>query len=136
LNLSRESSSQQNSYHRIKQVKKIKEKSMKNNNNVSGVLIGVLIGGLAGAATMLLFAPQAGRETREVIQKKSMELRDRTSDMVGDAMTQVRSGAQRVTAGGRKQLAEIKEKGKDMATERLDRVSDAIHSSREAVKNS
>lgn len=109
---------------------------MKNNNNVSGVLIGVLIGGLAGAATMLLFAPQAGRETREVIQKKSMELRDRTSDMVGDAMTQVRSGAQRVTAGGRKQLAEIKEKGKDMATERLDRVSDAIHSSREAVKNS
>lgn len=108
---------------------------MNTNNNVSGVLLGVLIGGLAGAATMLLFAPQSGRDTRAVIQKKSIELRDRASEVVGDTMSQVRTSAKKVTAGGRKQLEEIKERGKDVAVEQLDRVSGAIHSSRNAVKD-
>jgi len=109
---------------------------MMKDNNMSGVLIGVLIGSLAGAAAMLLLAPQAGSETRAVIQKKSSELVDRTGEMMGGAMSQVRSGAKKVTAGGRQQLTDIKEKGKDMAVEQLDRVSNAVRSGRDAVKNS
>ena len=34
------------------------------NNNILGVLAGLLIGGLAGAVTMLLLAPQSGKDTR------------------------------------------------------------------------
>ena len=40
-------------------------------NNVMGVLIGTLVGGLAGALTMLLLAPQSGKDTRMQIKEKS-----------------------------------------------------------------
>ncbi|MBE3037204.1 MAG: YtxH domain-containing protein, partial [Chloroflexi bacterium] len=36
-------------------------------NNTKNVLIGLLIGGLAGAAAMLLFTPQSGKRTRAQI---------------------------------------------------------------------
>ena len=48
-------------------------------NNILSVLVGTLIGSLAGAVTMLLLAPQSGKDTRTQIQKKGIELRDRTT---------------------------------------------------------
>lgn len=38
---------------------------------------GFLIGGLVGAATALLMAPQSGEETRAIIRDRSIELKDR-----------------------------------------------------------
>jgi len=58
-------------------------------NNTLNILLGMLIGSVAGAVAMLLLAPQSGKNTRKHIQKKGMELRDRTNDMVEDAMAQV-----------------------------------------------
>src|SRR5512134_1367261 len=55
------------------------------------VLSGLLLGGLIGAGTALLFAPQSGERTRAEIQNKTMELRDRTTDTVKDAVSQVKS---------------------------------------------
>jgi gas vesicle protein len=55
-------------------------------NNILVVLAGILIGGLAGAVTMLLLAPQSGKDTRRQIRGKSIELRDRTSEMMEDTM--------------------------------------------------
>ena len=71
-------------------------------NNIVGVLVGMLIGGLAGAVTMLLLAPQSGKDTRKQIQKKSIELRDRTTEMVEDTMAQVRSNANKITSGSKR----------------------------------
>ncbi len=34
-------------------------------NNMFGVLVGMLIGGLAGAVTMLLLAPQSGKRYQD-----------------------------------------------------------------------
>ena len=51
-------------------------------SNALGVLVGMLIGGLTGAVTMLLMAPQSGKETRRQIQEKGIELRDRTTEIV------------------------------------------------------
>ena len=62
-------------------------------NNTAGVLVGMLVGGLAGAVTMLLLAPQSGKDTRKQIQEKSIELRDRTTELVEDTMAQVRTKA-------------------------------------------
>jgi gas vesicle protein len=42
-------------------------------------LIGLLIGGLVGAAAMLLFAPQSGKRTRKQIFDRDIQLRDRTT---------------------------------------------------------
>jgi gas vesicle protein len=41
-------------------------------NNTLNVLVGMLIGGLAGAVAAML-APQSGKDTRTQIQKKGIE---------------------------------------------------------------
>ena len=63
------------------------------------VLGGLLLGGLIGAGTALLFAPQSGERTRAEIQNKTIELRDRTSDTVKDAVSQVKSKTRQMTSG-------------------------------------
>lgn len=74
-------------------------KYTKPTNNVLGVLGGVLIGALAGAVTMLLLAPQSGKDTRRQIQEKGIELRDRTTEMVEDTLAQVRLNTKKVEMG-------------------------------------
>jgi len=97
--------------------------------NVLGVLAGILVGGLAGAVTMLLLAPQSGRDTRRQIREKSIELRDRTSEMIDDTMAQVRTNTNKLTMG-------VKDYGKEMAVEQLDNVSEAAQAGKKAIQNS
>lgn len=96
-------------------------------NNVIGVLVGMLVGGLAGAVTMLLLAPQSGKDTRKQIQQKGIELRDRTSEIVDDTLAQVRTSAQKVTMG-------VKDYGKLQAAEQLDHLSEAAKAGKKAVE--
>jgi gas vesicle protein len=105
-------------------------------NNLLSVLLGVLVGGLAGAVTMLLLAPQSGRDTRIQIQKKGVELRDRTNEMVKDAASQVRSSANRITAGGREKAEELLHQGKELVVEQLDHVSKAVQAGKKAIQGS
>lgn len=46
-----------------------------NNGDFGAFLAGFVIGGLVGAATALILAPQSGQETREKIAARSDELR-------------------------------------------------------------
>lgn len=97
--------------------------------NVLGVLAGILIGGLAGAVTMLLLAPQSGRDTRRQIREKSIELRDRTSEMLEDTMAQVRTNTNKIAMG-------VKDYSEHMAVEQLDKVSEAAQAGKKAIQNS
>jgi len=105
-------------------------------NNTLKVLVGMLIGGLAGAVTMLLLAPQSGKDTRMQIREKGIELRDRTTEMVEDTMTQVRSNANKIATDGREKLKELKQHGQELAVEQLDRVSAVVEAGKTAVKSS
>lgn len=105
-------------------------------SNKLGVLAGALIGGIAGAAAMLLFAPQSGEETRSKIQEKSLELRERTNTLMKDAVASVRSNADKLTDQGREKLEEIKQYGQEVAVEQLDRVSEAAKAGKKAIKSS
>jgi len=98
-------------------------------NNVLGILAGILIGGLAGAVTMLLLAPQSGKDTRRQIREKSIELRDRTSEMMEDTMAQVRTNTNKIAMG-------VKDYSKEMAVEQLDNVSEAAQAGKKAIQNS
>jgi gas vesicle protein len=104
-------------------------------NNILGVLIGMLVGGLAGALTMLLLAPQSGKDTRTQIQKKSIELRDRTSEMVDETMAQVRLNANKIATSGREKINELKQRGQEVAVEQLDHVSEVAQAGKKAIKN-
>lgn len=98
-------------------------------NNTAGVLVGMLIGGLAGAVTMLLLAPQSGKDTRLQIQKKGIELRDRTTELVEDAVAQVRTKANQITM-------DVKNYGQEMAVEQLEHVSEAAQAGKKAIQGS
>jgi gas vesicle protein len=98
-------------------------------NNILGVLAGILIGGLAGAVTMLLLAPRSGKDTRRQIREKGIELRDRTAEMMEDTMTQVRTNTNKLTMG-------VKDYSKEVAVEQLDNVSEAAQAGKKAIQNS
>jgi gas vesicle protein len=98
-------------------------------NNTFGILVGMLIGGLAGAVTMLLLAPQSGKDTRKQIREKSIGLRDRTTEIAEDAVAQVRSKANKLTVA-------LKERGQEIAVKQLDHVSDAAQAEKKAIQSS
>ena len=58
-------------------------------HNTLNILLGMLIGSVAGAVAMLLLAPRSGKDTRTHIQNKGIELRNRTTEMVEDTLAQV-----------------------------------------------
>jgi gas vesicle protein len=105
-------------------------------NNIIGVLGGMLIGSLAGAITVLLFAPQSGEETRMKIQEKGIELRDRTSEMMDDAMAQIRLERKKFTIGGQRKARQLINKGQALVVEQLDHVSDAALAGKKAIQDS
>jgi gas vesicle protein len=103
-------------------------------NDVKNVLIGLLIGGLAGATTMLLLAPQSGKRTRAQIQQKTIQLRDRTTKSVKKAVAQVRTETNKITTDVREKADELKQLGQDKLVKQLDRVSAALDSGKTAVE--
>ena len=98
-------------------------------NNTLSVLGGMVIGALAGVAAALLLAPQSGKDTRRQIQEKSIELRDRTTQLVDDTMTKVRTNANKITM-------DLKGRGQKAAVEQLENVSEAAQAGKRAIQNS
>lgn len=53
-----------------------------NNNDLGAFLAGFVIGGLVGAATALILAPQSGEQTRTQIATKSEDLRSISGERI------------------------------------------------------
>ena len=98
------------------------------------VLTGLLVGSVVGAATMLLFAPRSGEETRAEIRDKAMELRDRTTETVKDTVSQAKSKASELKDNVWERAAELKQRGKQTAHEQLDRVSEAAETGKQRIR--
>ena len=69
------------------------------------VLLAFLLGAVAGAAVALLYAPAAGRETREFLGEKAREGRDRASEAAAKS--------RQVINQGRETLATAIERGRE-----------------------
>ncbi|MGB7872825.1 MAG: YtxH domain-containing protein [Anaerolineales bacterium] len=108
----------------------------KYHTNPLNIVLGMLIGGLAGAVTMLLLAPRSGKDTRMQIQEKGLELRDRTNEIVEDTLAQVRSSVNKLTLDGREKFNELKQQGQELAVEQLDHVSEAAKAGKKALQSS
>ncbi len=106
------------------------------NNNILGVLSGLLIGGLAGAVTMLFLAPQSGKRTRIQIQEKGIELRDRATGIVEDAVAQVRLNGNKIARDGRRKANELLHQGQNLVAEQLEHVTDAVKAGKKAIQSS
>ena len=99
-------------------------------------LAGLLLGGLAGAGTMLMLAPQSGKRTRTQIQLKGMELRDQTAEAVDDAMLQTRVKARQIKTDVREKAGELQQRGQAMFDEQVARVSAAVAAGKTAIQGS
>ena len=75
------------------------------NSNLTTVAVAALVGGLAGAAVGLMFAPKSGKELRHGIYKKADDAIERVEDVTSlHAGTLKQQGTNMVDKG--KQLAE------------------------------
>ena len=110
------------------------EEQVHGTHGMRNVLFSLLFGGLVGAVTMLLLAPQSGKRTRAEIQLKTTQLRNRTTKNVNKAIAQVRSGTNRITTEVREKAGELKQLGQDKLVEQLDRVSAALDTGKTAVE--
>ena len=88
-------------------------------------MVGMVLGGLAGAGTMLLLAPQSGKKTRAEIQQRGMELRDQTVETVESTMAEARVKARQITAPARKEARELQQAGQELLEEQRNRLSAA-----------
>ena len=94
---------------------------MSNNENssTSGVLLSFVVGGLAGAALAILFAPRAGRETRELI-----------ADRVKDGLDKGRHLKDEVVTRSQR----LRDDAVDFVEERKERLGSAIEAGQQAYR--
>src|ERR1700722_8892835 len=124
------------------------EKNMSDNDNESGIsglgwfLAGLGIGALAG----VLYAPKAGKETREDLVASALDARDRAAVLAQQAQDRAAElaaqGKQQVSEyvdrgkeyydRGRTQWAQYVEKGKGLVQEQQEKVSAAIDAGKDA----
>lgn len=99
-------------------------------------LTGLVVGGLVGAVTMLLMAPQAGEKTRIELQSGALELRDRTAATMKDTITQVKAKANQIKADVQIKAQDLGHQGQDLLVRQLDNVSHAAEAGKKAIQGS
>lgn len=109
---------------------------IKQSGNTMSVLIGMVIGSLVGAITMLLFAPQPGEKTRAELQEGALKLRDRTTTTVKDTMTQVKSKANQLKVEMQKKAQDMGHQGQEILVKQLENVSHAAEAGKKAIQGS
>lgn len=80
-------------------------------------LAALLLGGLIGAAVMLLLAPQSGKKTRAQIRRKGRDWREQTVESVEDVVAQVRAKTNQTVTSLRQQANELEQRGQAMLDE-------------------
>jgi gas vesicle protein len=67
---------------------------MSKKDEAASFVTGFLIGGLVGAATALLLAPQSGEDTRTQIREKSIELKEKAEVTYADLHTKIETATE------------------------------------------
>jgi len=104
-----------------------------NNSDFGAFLAGFVIGGLVGAATALLLAPQSGEETRTVIRDKGIELKDKAGESTAEARVRAETALKEaqarydaVTQQAKDKTDELLQRGQVVLEEQKSKVEGAI----------
>ncbi|MGE5248652.1 MAG: YtxH domain-containing protein [Bacteroidota bacterium] len=98
------------------------------------VLAALLVGGLVGAGTMMLYAPRSGKETRSKLQDRTLHLRDQTVGGVKNAVKQVSSRTHDLTEDVKDRADDLQHQGRQAIADQLDRVAAAAKAGRKAIR--
>ncbi len=88
--------------------------SDRNGSDFASFFSGLLMGGIIGAATALLMAPQSGEETRRLLRERGIELRDMSTEALEKAAAEARSRAEELTRMARQQADEMRGQAQQM----------------------
>jgi len=100
-----------------------------NGGETGAFLAGFIVGGLVGAATALILAPQSGERTRTQIREKSIELRDRAEDLAEDARLRADEAAEEA----RRRADELQQRGRQVYQEQRTRLTSAVEEGKKAA---
>jgi gas vesicle protein len=100
-----------------------------------------LIGGLIGATTALLMAPQSGEKTRTMLRDKGTQLRDKgleLKDNLVDKAEEVRARAEQAVADTRGRVSQVADEAtgqaEEMARAARERISAAAYRDQQEIK--
>jgi gas vesicle protein len=93
----------------------------------SGIILSFILGGLAGAALAVLFAPRSGEETRELLEGKLRESAERGKHLRDRAVSKSRETLE--------DAAEYLDKQKESLEKRRDRLAAAVEAGRQAYRD-
>lgn len=88
------------------------------NINAKDFLIGVLVGGMAGAASALLLAPKSGKELRDDLNEQASLVKNRTGDW--------RESAEQVASTVKDQSISLAKNVGDQSRQMSERVKQAV----------
>src|SRR5688572_11067276 len=103
-------------------------------NSAGSFLAGVFFGGLAGAIAALFLAPQSGKETRQQIQQKAMDLRNQATTTVEKTITDIRTKADQLKVDVEEKAKNLSQQGKEVLVHQLDRAAEAVESSKKLIQ--
>lgn len=107
-----------------------------NNSDFGAFLAGFVIGGLVGAATALLLAPQSGEETRTVIRDKSIELKEKATETSAEARARAEAALKEaqarydeITRQTKEKTEELLQRGQVVLEEQKSKIEKAVGTS-------
>ena len=91
---------------------------MAENNDFGAFLAGMIVGGVMGALTALLMAPQSGEETRTFLKEKGIVIKERATESAEEALKraeEARKKAEEALAEARKKAEEAAKAAQEQA---------------------
>lgn len=95
----------------------------------SGFLLGLLVGGLMGAAIAILMTPQSGEETRKLLREKAEQAGTKAKDLACDVKAKATELAEEVKG----KAGELAKDFKDRASELLEKGCKTFISKKEEI---
>jgi len=91
-------------------------------------VLGVLVGAAVGAVAALLYAPQGGEETRDLIRQKSTEARDKVTGVAGNVKETVTHKAEEIKTSTR----DLVDRGRGYVEQKKSQVTAAVDAGKQA----
>ncbi len=120
-------------------MKEGKENKMSERDDFGAFLIGFIVGGLTGAVTALLLAPQSGDETRTFIKEKAIEISDKATETIEDSYEKAESAAEEarkrfeeLAKATKERAGELQSRGQVILEEQKEKLSTVLGSKEEA----
>jgi gas vesicle protein len=106
---------------------------IKEGNNGTAFLVGVLVGGAVGAVAALLLAPQKGEETRAFIAERSTDYANTVKTKTTEVADAVKQNANQIGEKTMDAVDQLKSRTSEVASTVADRASEAVNTVKETA---